>query len=391
MAVTDAPSTAPQSTSRRTALDERTTSPLKVWATIGTVVLGFEVYVIAKWLTGPYFTPVERGPSDPPSWMTFSLRTMEIGFVALWIWCIWHFIIKPWRHDRRLSTDGLLCLALFVFAWFQDPLANYGGPVFTYNSELFNMGSWLNEVPGVVSPGRPGAQLSEPIWTAAIYPSVIFLVTVMGTWFMRRVKARWPRIGKVGLIGSAFAFLVLVDVVLEGFILMPLGAYTYAGAPDWTSMHIDHYYKYTFLEGLAFGAVWTCWSSLRYFKDDKGNTWVERGVEKLQVSEARMAGLRFLALGGFVAVTMAVCVNLPFFWQASHMSEYPADIQKRSYFTQGLCGEGTDTACFGPALPSPRGNTSARVGPDGHLRVPPGTQLPALVPIDRGPLGPGGD
>jgi hypothetical protein len=304
---------------------------------------------------------------------------------------VWHFVIQPLRRDGRVSTDGLLCLAFFVFAWFQDPLANYGGAVFTYNSELFNMGSWLNEVPGAVTPGEPGAQLSEPLWTAAIYPGVIFLATIMGTWFMRKIKGRFPRLSNVELIGVTFLFMFAFDVILEGFILMPLGAYTYAGAPDWASINDSHYYKYTLIEGVAFGAVWTSWAALRYFKDDKGLTIVERGIDKLAASDVQKTGLRFLALGGFISVTMMLFVNVPFFWQASHMSTYPEDIQKRSYLTQGMCGEDTNLACFGPAVPNPRGNESARVNPEGELYVPPGTELPAPVPIDRGPLGPEGD
>lgn len=372
-------------------VEARTTLPVKLWAAIGGIVLAFELFVLAKWVTGPYFEAVDSGPSEIPDWMLYSLRAMEVGFVALWAWCVWHFLVQPWRKQREFSFDGLLCMALFAFAFFQDPLANYGGPVFTYNTELFNMGSWLNEVPGVVTPGEPGAQLPEPLWTAAIYPGVIFVATIMGCWFMRKVKERFPAMGTLGLIGTVYAFMVLFDVVLEAFVLMPLGAYTYAGAPDWTSINDSHYFKYTMVEGLGFGAVWASWASLRYFRDDKGHTIVERGIERLSISSARKAGLRFLAIGGFIAVTMAVCVNLPFFWMASHMSEYPADVQKRSYLTDGICGEGTRLACFGPAVPIPRGNDSLRVGPDGRLVVPEGTTLPRVVPIDRGPLGPEGD
>jgi len=47
-------------------------------------------------------------------------------------------------------------------------------------------------------------------------------------------------------------------------------------------------------------------------------------------------------------------------------------------------GEGTNTACFGEALPNVRGNKAARVGPDGTLQVPSGTKLPSgPVPFDR--------
>jgi hypothetical protein len=347
MATTADHITLPRSTAATQAVAEKETIPVKVWGTLGALILAFEAFVIVKWVTGPYFEPVDKGPTPVPDWMQASLITMEVGFVALWLWCVWHYVIQPYRKERRFTTDGLLCLAFFFFAWFQDPLANYGGAVFTYNSELVNMGSWLNEVPGAVTPGKPGAQLSEPFWTAAIYPGVIFLVAIMGTWFMRQVKTRRPQISKLGLVGCAWVFLVLFDLVLEGFILMPLGAYTYAGSPNWSSINDSHYYKFTLIEAVGFGSVWTTWACLRYFKDDKGNTIVERGIEKLRGSELQKAGLRFLALGAFLTVTMVACVNIPFYWQSTHMSEYPRDVQKRSYFTQGMCGEGTNSACFG--------------------------------------------
>jgi hypothetical protein len=381
----------PRAAARTEVLEAKKTIPVKAWAGLGAVILAFEAFVIVKWLTGPYFERVKVGPSDVPDWMHISLRVMEVGFVSLWLWCVWHFFVQPWRKERRFTFDGLLCMALLVFAWFQDPLADYGGAVFTYNSDLVNMGSWLNEVPGATVPGHPGAQLSEPLWTMAIYPGVIFLATILGCGFMRKIKERRPQISPLGLIGTAFVFFVFFDFVLEALILMPLGAYTYAGAPDWISINDSHYFKYTFVEGIGFGAVWTCWASLRYFKNDKGETIAERGIDELKMSSSAKAGLRFLAIGAFIAVTMALCVNVPFYWQANNSSEYPRDVQKRSYFTQGICGEGTTLACFGKAVPLPRGNDSARVGPDGRLYVPAGTQLPTVVPIDRGPLGPKGD
>jgi hypothetical protein len=335
----------PRETAQEAVLEERRPVPIKLWAGLGAIILAFEVFVIAKWVTGPNLHTVHTGPTPLPGWMKAALISMEIGFALLWFWCLWHFVVKPWRRDGRPSTDGLLCLGFFVFCYFQDPLADYGGAVFTYNSYLVNVGSWLNSVPGAVVPGTAGHQLPEPLWTSAIYPGVIFLATILGTSVMRKAKARWPRMGPVGLIGIVFAFFVVFDVVLEGFILMPLGAYTYAGAPNWSSIHIGHYYKYTLIEGFGFGAAWTAWASLRYFRDDQGRTIVERGIDKLHVGRAQQSLLRFLALGAFLAVTMFAFVNIPYFWTASHMSAYPRDVQQRSYLTDGICGAGTHTAC----------------------------------------------
>src|SRR5262249_19644546 len=106
--------------------EARRTLPIRVWAGIGALILAFEGFVIIKWVSGAYFTSVHTGPTPIPDWMLISLRTMEVAFFALWMWCIWHFVVQPYRRDGRFSTDGLLCLAFFFFAWFQDPLANYG-------------------------------------------------------------------------------------------------------------------------------------------------------------------------------------------------------------------------------------------------------------------------
>ena len=214
---------------------------------------------------------------------------------------------------------------------------------------------------------------------------MIFLATLMGVWFMRRLKARFPRMGKLGLIGWTFVFFVAFDVVLEGLILMPLGAYTYAGAPGWSSINAGHFYKYTVLEGVGFGAAWTAWASLRYFTDDQGRTIVERGIDKTGARAWQQTVLRFLALGGFLAVSMAVCVNVPYYWMSQHMSAYNRDTLQRSYFLDGICGAGTHTACPGPSIPVPRGNISIRLAPNGTLYVPAGATLPQTVALKRTP------
>ena len=372
---------------RALAAEQARNVPVKVWAFFGALIFAFEAYVIFKWVTGPYFTPVDIGASEIPSWMSISIHVQEAVFVSILGWVIWHFIVQPIRRERRLGSDGLLCIAIFVFAWFQDPIANYSGAIFSYNSGLLDMGSWVNEIPGAVTQGQPGAQISEGLWDAAIYPGVLFLGTILGTWFMRKFKERRPQTTTLGLLGALFAFMIFADFIMEAVILMPLGGYTYAGAPDWTSINTGHYYKYTFLEGLTFGASWACWAALRYFKDDKGRTVVERGIDKVQATELQKTGLRFLAIGAFVSLTMFLFTTVPWNWMAMHQSEWPADIQKRSYFTQGLCGADTTFACAGPSVPIPRADQSAHMAPDGKLYFPKGTEPPKLVPVDRGPLG----
>src|SRR5881275_2957859 len=86
----------------------RTTAPVKFWALIGCLLWTFQIYVLVKWLTGPFFTPVEYGPDSPPMLMKIGIITVmvvqAIAFFALgYVW-----IVRPLRRDRRLGFDGMV-------------------------------------------------------------------------------------------------------------------------------------------------------------------------------------------------------------------------------------------------------------------------------------------
>jgi hypothetical protein len=78
-----------------------------------------------------------------------------------------------------------------------------------------------------------------------------------------------------------------------------------------------------------------------------------------------------------------VFYNLPVQWFAMHSEPWPADLQKRSYFMMGICGDGTDRLCPDPALPMHR-NGSGYINPEGKLVLPEGIELPTIVPFERG-------
>ena len=85
---------------------ESTFTPVVAWAWAGGLLLVFQLYVWGMWITGPYFTAVPPGPSDPPTWMK-TVLTVWTGVIVLgWPVAVYHFLIKPWRRERRITTDG---------------------------------------------------------------------------------------------------------------------------------------------------------------------------------------------------------------------------------------------------------------------------------------------
>ena len=356
---------------------------VKGWAAFGAIALLFIAYVLIRWVTGPYFQTVASGPTKPPGWMSTTLWIWQIGGWALVAGFLWHFLIAPWRRNGRPTTDGLMCVACGIM-YFQDPFGNYFNHWFTYNTTLVQFGSWVNDVPGWMSYGTPGHQLTEPIlFTGQTYIWWFFGSAVAGSWGMRKVKERRPQTGTFGLIMVAFSAVALIDLVLEGLIMMPLGAYDYPGASG-PMLFEGTYHQFPIVEIVFAGILFGGLACLRYFRNDRGETIAERGIENLKISQRRKTLLRFLALVGATQMIMLIGYNVPVAgFIGSHSATWPKSIQERSYFTSGICGQGTGRLCPNSTLPNPRGSHGIYIGANGKIIIPPGLHLPRIIPFQH--------
>ncbi|ORW99877.1 hypothetical protein AWC29_26300 [Mycobacterium triplex] len=361
---------------------------MKWWAALGAVYLVFMVAVLTNWVLGPLFKTVPVGPTPVPTFMKVAVVFFEVISIPAILACFYFMVVKPLRRDGKLSVDGALTIA-FATVWFQDPLSAYSGTWFTYNAWALNYGSWVNSVPFATGKAAPGAMLVEPILIvpgAYVYCFVVAMFA--GSWVMRTARKRWPSLSAVNLgvicVIAMFAF----DIVLEGVMFMPLGIWEYPGGHF--NIFPNTYHKFPLTEMLTAGSAFASVAILRFFKNDRGETLADRGLESLKVSDRRKSLLRALAMIGFVNMLFFGLYNVANTWTATRMADWPADLQKRSYLTNGLCGEGTDQMCPGPAVPQYRNDNqdpnggSAHLGPNGNLVVPPNTTLPSMVPFDRG-------
>ena len=357
-------------------------SPVKIWAFFGGVILIVQLWVWFQWITGPFFVEVPTGPNEPPLYMKIPLIA---NAVVLWIglpFALWVFIIKPWVRERRITLDGMLFGSMGLM-FFQDPFLNYFNTWCTYNTWLFNRGSWSPYVPGWVSPESPGRQVAEPLLTNAPgYAWGVLLITIVGCWVMRRIKMRWPRISNLRLILYTYAIAFVFDFVMEALVLLPMGLFTYPGAIRSVSFNAGTYYQWPVYEGVMWGAVQTALCCLRFFTDDRGRTVVERGLENVRGGFARQQLTRFLAIFAAVSASFFFLYNVPAQWVGMHADPWPEDHQKRSYFTGGICGDGTNVPCPHPVLPIPTKHSGFNDA-DGKLVLPEGAELPRIVPFER--------
>lgn len=333
--------------------------PVVWWAALGAATLVLALYIFGSWIaSGPEATP--KGPTPMPGWMSMLLDAQEIAYPLLFAVCVYIFFVRPWRRERRLTTDGMLAIACISLYW-QDPIANYVNPWFQYNTAFFNYGSWAGQIPGFVA---PNGVVAEPLLVVGpIYLFMLLPGIISANYIMRAARARWPQMGRLGTIGLCFVYLATLDFVLE-CLWIRTGFYAYGGTIDWLTIWRGHYYQFPIYESAMFGGVWTVWACIRYFRNDKGETIAERGIEQLTAKPRTKTLVRTLALvGAFNLAYLVFAVG--WIWISVYQSPWPDDIVNRSYLN-GLCGEGTAYACPGPAVPIFRPD-SAYITPKGDL------------------------
>jgi hypothetical protein len=167
--------------------------------------------------------------------------------------------IKPWAVVGALS---LASYAYVIVKWGTSP--RFG-----------RVHSGTTRVPGYM---RTGFALVEAAGFAAT-AFAIYRFVVLGVRVMARAAMRLPGLGRLGLIAVCFA--VMAPLGMAGELLFArLGVYGYHSAIPSLSLFAGHYYQYPIYEPPILGAWLTAFSALLCFKDDRGNTLVERGMSE---------------------------------------------------------------------------------------------------------------
>jgi Spirocyclase AveC-like len=343
-------------------VEERRLRPVMAWALGGALCLALQAYVYIAWIAGSNFKSTSTGVDRVPGYMkTLIDAQLPIGLVAL-VCFTWFFLIKPWRRDGRPSFDGMMVIGWTSIYW-MDGMGNYFAPMFTYNSYVPNMGSWYSNVPGWFSPN--GHKLAEPpLMTIPLYVYGFMAGVFFCCWVMRHAKARWPRTGKFGMAMIAWATMMVFDFVAET-IWMRTGYYAWPGAIKGLTLWYGKWYQFPIYESVIWGAGWAGFALWRFYRNDRGESLVERGLDRVKASTGRKNALRILATIGMChALFLIYYIPIQYFGLKS--SAPPAAFMHRSYFLDGICGPGTNQACPGPKVPiAHRG--SAHLRPDGTL------------------------
>jgi len=329
---------------------------IKSWFTVGCISFAFMFYVIFNWVTAPYFGPTVLPPGvEVPLQFKIGGHAVEVIMSLVWLYFIYTQIVKPIRESGQPNTLGL-CGVGFFFAIFWDPSMNFIQQGCVYNPYLFNLGFLSAEIPGWMSPNAN--RLPEPLlaWAGG-YPGFLIWGCLFGLACMRWAKAKAPGINNVKLAVVGVFGTMVFDTVLEILLIRVTGIYAYPGSIRAMSLWGGHWYQFPLYEGLLFGGWWGLVTVLLYFKDDKGLTWVERGVEKIDLckrSNFFKGMMRAVAVVGFCQLVEILIYVFPMSIITMNADPFPDDTP--AYFTvgTGMCGPGTGQACPRPDLPIQR-------------------------------------
>jgi hypothetical protein len=296
------------------------TPPVVRWAWVGAAILVFIVYVLGRWIVTGRAVPTAPGPDPLP-------------------------------HSAHLFTGMLYLCWLTLF--FQDPMMNYTSATVLYNAYMVNLGTWtLGSTPGWTSPN--GNNLPEPLLLIVVgYTIIGYSLCFPVLALLNNAREQWPALTKFRLALLGIAILIALDTLFES-LLLRTGVYAYPGGIRAITLFAGQTYQFPMTEGLCYGGLTTgATLVLLLYRDDRGNTFVERGVDRLRVSGVMRQWVKFLALFAYVHVSMFVVFTVPMQWFATHSDPFPDGYP--SYMINGLCAYGpTRDQCPGPGVMIPR-------------------------------------
>ena len=324
---------------------------VKFWAVVGALFAIWELNIWTNWIFGPHFTPTDPGPDPIPQlelWYLYGIQALSVVFFfyALWAW-----IIKPSRREGRLATDAMLAICCWTM-WFWDPSMNYNGTTVLYNAYAVNMGAWtLHSWPGWTSP--QGHLLPEPILVLFTgYLCWVYLMVVLPCHVVKKIKEKRPAMGFLPTLLLLVGGVMLTDLIVEVLILRT-GVYAYPGGIREFTLFAGQTYQFPLTEMLTFGGATAVVAVLRFFKNDKGETFVDRGLDTVKASSFQKQWLKFLALLGFTHTGFFIVFFVPNTWLATHSDPYPEGYP--SYMINNMCTYGDNRdQCPGPGISIPR-------------------------------------
>ncbi|MDB5971512.1 MAG: hypothetical protein JWQ90_3962 [Hydrocarboniphaga sp.] len=322
-------------------------APVLWWACIGLIVVLIAISCAVQWIGSPGFKPAPTGADAASPILWAWIIFLQVGFSLGALVYGWLFIARPVLRDRKLSWDGMFMLACFTI-WLQDPVDNYFNFTFSYNALMVNWSSWAPHLPGWESPRQEN--FAEPVFMmGSLFFFTFFAMSVIGCWFLRNSKKWFPSMSVLGHLALLLVVFFVFDLVFES-LLCRTGIFAYGGSYHSLTLWAGTPYQFPLYESSGIATVCLGMTALRYFRDDHGRSFVEKGVQSLRLPAPAKKLLSWLALVGAVHILVFFGFFVPYTWFALKADSYP---ELPSYLRMEICGKGTAYACPSREVPIP--------------------------------------
>lgn len=311
----------------------------KLWIVLGVIFFAAEANTMVHWITSPNFQPSPVGGDPLPEGMLRNIRIMEAITVIAMAITVFQFLIKPLVTRGELTIDGKLVVGMGL-CWWLDSLYNYTNFTWYYNAYALNMGSWLSFVPGQMAPGQES--WPEPIICAGMlwFGSFALFAKFAGILY-GRYRRKFPQTSHLHSACMLLVFCMVLDFFFENAFIR-MGVFGFAGVWSPATLWAGESHQFPLYEPVMYGSVLTALTLFRYYRDDKGQTFCERGIRDLKVKPAVRNMLSAFAVIGFCQALVLFGWMIPYQWFAVQVDTFPP---LASYNRAGICGKGTERAC----------------------------------------------
>jgi hypothetical protein len=345
--MTSAPKVAGRSEAARASVRAR-----RVWgwpqylAIAGIPVLVVEVWTIASWLArGPHQVTGYRDGRPLEFWVAhaFEAVVIVISLVVL------AQVIRGCRAQRRVFTfDVMFLICAISMVWGTD-VTNYFLPMFTFSSYWVNLNDPCGAIPILVN--EDCGRVPLPIIGMPLMLSFGLLSAAMFTGALaERIQRRRPGLSKAKLMAFMVFASCLIVLVVEP-LCIGLHLWNYPGLP--LSIPVDGpAWQYPiFPEVFVFGTFIGFPAALRFFRDDRGRTFLERGLDGY--SAKTRTSITLLAMYGFFQFMIWGPGTAPLWPMSWYQHEWPVLPASQ---INGMCDPPGTTATptrYGPCPGSP--------------------------------------
>ena len=323
----------------------RRVAPATVLALVGALVVGYALWTWGAWLAdGPTPVTATRDPASASRWVArFYETVMLIVAVGLAV-----RIVRQCRRERRLVFDAIMVIGGF-FTLFWDPMVNWMQPNFMYSSQWLNLNTWVANAPGVVNP--TAGLMPQPVFIMLIYPFGLLGFAMVLNHGMRLAQRRFPRISNVELLALTYVCGFVLGLGLEAPMFLT-NLWGLPGAPAELSF-FGNGHRYAWAEYVTTGVVFTTFGAVRYFRNDKGQTIGERGLDNFGAATRALISVLATTAMFSMAMWVLLLVQIP---AGLHSSPYPSNYP--AHLINGLCNipgnpNWTKPTAYGPCPGSP--------------------------------------